>query len=87
MAESLLVIQTRHDRSETVVTLSGECDLSNVNELDKAVHEILRSENRRIVLDVEHLQFAGVCALAPIETAITALQHSDGIVVVRARRD
>jgi len=82
MPPPLLAITVSRSNSETVIKLSGECDNSNVDELNKAVHEVLTSENRRIVLDVEELSFMGSCGLIPIERAIESLQLVGGTVVV-----
>jgi anti-anti-sigma factor len=83
VTKPLLSITTSRSNSETVVKLSGECDISNVKDLNKAVYDILISENQRIVLDVEELNFMGSCGLTPIERAVEALQPVGGIVVVK----
>jgi anti-anti-sigma factor len=83
MPEPLLRITTSRSNAETVIKLCGECDISNVEDLNKAVYDILVVENRRIVLDVEDLNFMGSCGLTPIKQAIETLQPAGGIVVVR----
>ena len=82
MAEPLLSISTSLQKSETIIKLSGECDISNVDDLNKAIYDTLVSENRRVVLDVEELNFMGSCGLTPIQQAIESLQPVGGIVVV-----
>jgi anti-anti-sigma factor len=82
MAEPLLAISTSLQKSETIIKLSGECDISNVDDLNKAIYDTLVSENRRVVLDVEELDFMGSCGLTPIQRAIESLQPVGGIVVV-----
>ena len=83
VSDSLLSISISRSKTETVIKLSGECDISNIDGLEMTVYEILVSENRRIVLDVEELNFMGSCGLTPIERAIESLQLVDGIVVVK----
>lgn len=83
MADPLLAISTSRSQSETVIKLAGECDISNVGELNEAVRDILVSEYCCIVLDVEQLKFMGSCALTPIESAIESLQPVGGVVVVQ----
>ena len=83
MPAPLLRITTTRSNAETVIKLCGECDISNVKDLNKAVYDSLEGENRRIVLDVEELNFMGACGLTPIKQAIETLQPVGGIVVVR----
>ena len=83
MAEPLLAISTARSKSETVIKLSGECDISNVDDLYEAVYEMLASETRRIVLDVEELDFMGSCGLTAIQRAIEGLKPFGGVVVIQ----
>jgi anti-anti-sigma factor len=82
MSDPLLAISTSRSNLETTIKLSGECDHSNVDDLNRVVHEILMSETRRIVLDVEELNYMGSCGLTSIERALEVLQPVGGIVVV-----
>jgi anti-anti-sigma factor len=82
MPEPLLRITTSRTNTEAVIKLGGECDISNVEDLNSAVSGVLAAENRRIVLDVEELDFMGACGLMPIERAIESLQPTGGIVVI-----
>jgi len=83
MPESLLRIITSRSTSEVVIKLSGECDISNVECLNATIYEILLAGNRRIVLDVEDLNFMGSCVLTSIERAVEHLQQDGGIVVIK----
>jgi anti-anti-sigma factor len=83
MPKPLLRITTTRSDAETVIKLSGECDVSNVEDLKTTVYNILVSERRRIILDVEELDFMGSCGLTPILRAIDGLQPHGGVVVVK----
>jgi anti-anti-sigma factor len=83
LRQPLLAIDTSHSTSETVIKLSGECDTSNVADFNATVIEILTSERRRIVFDVEELSFMDSSGLIAIERAIESLRPVGGGVVVQ----
>lgn len=50
--------------AQTVVTIAGEVDISNVESLDRAVWAVLERAPRRLIVDVGELRFADSTALA-----------------------
>jgi anti-anti-sigma factor len=83
MPEPLFAITTSLRKSETIIKLSGECDISNVELLNTTIYDVLLSEKRRIVLDVQDLSFMGSCGLTPIRRVIDSLEPVGGVVVVK----
>ena len=83
VSDSLLEISTSRSNHETIIKLSGECDISNVDDVNEAVFGVLTGNTRQIVFDVEELSFMGSCGLASIEQAIEGLQLTGGVVVIR----
>ncbi len=54
----------RDDDGAPRVTISGELDIANVDELEAAVRPIIERRPERLVLDVKDLQFADTSAIA-----------------------
>jgi anti-anti-sigma factor len=52
------------DAETTVVTIRGELDISNVDELDVAMTPVIDKRVGRLVLDVGELEFADSSAIA-----------------------
>ncbi len=49
---------------QTVVTITGEVDISNVESLDHAVSPVLEHGPRELIVDVSELEFADSSAIA-----------------------
>jgi anti-anti-sigma factor len=81
MPTSILSIDIRRDSSETVVALRGECDVSNIRDVNLAVRDVLNSDVTRVVVDLEQLVFAGACILGPLEALRKGLAARAGLVV------
>jgi anti-anti-sigma factor len=63
--DGLLRVTVAHDGDRTVVvTLRGELDLSNIEQLEHAVEPALTPELDRLVLKGEGLEFADSSAIA-----------------------
>ncbi len=54
----------RGDRGSIVVRVSGDLDLSNVEDVESAVEPMLSQPPKRLVVDVAGLRFADSSALA-----------------------
>ena len=54
---------TEHE-AETVVTIKGEVDISNVETLDNAVAPLLERGTPRLIVDISELAFADSSAIA-----------------------
>lgn len=78
MSESHFSIRTSRSGIETTLTLFGECDISNVADLDMAVSQALSLDSRCILLDLEGLRFMGVCGLTSIVKATASLDSVGG---------
>jgi anti-anti-sigma factor len=50
--------------AETVVTITGELDISNVEPLDRAVALVLEHRPQRLIVDIGGLEFADSSAIA-----------------------
>jgi anti-sigma B factor antagonist len=50
--------------AETVVTIRGEVDISNVETLDSAVAPLLERGTLRLIVDISELEFADSSAIA-----------------------
>ncbi len=50
--------------AEIVVTITGEVDISNVEQLDSAVAPLLGRGTQRLIVDVSGLEFADSSAIA-----------------------
>jgi anti-anti-sigma factor len=53
-----------HEAETTVVTIRGELDISNVDELDGAMAPVIDRRVGRLILDVGELEFADSSAIA-----------------------
>jgi anti-anti-sigma factor len=54
----------QQDAETTVVTIRGELDISNVDELETAVAPLIERQVGRLILDVDELAFADSSAIA-----------------------
>jgi hypothetical protein len=79
MPESLVAIGTSRPDTATTITLSGECDHSDVWSLN-VVDRVLTVESRRIVFDTERLRFTASCGPTPIVQAAAGLRSVGGVV-------
>lgn len=55
---------TTREPGTTVISISGELDIANIEELQKAVEPILAKKPERVIVDVRDLRFADSSAIA-----------------------
>jgi anti-sigma B factor antagonist len=78
------VVSTRWSVDGPIVRVAGELDVATAPRFREAVHRALEGRSRRLIVDVETLDFIDSTALGVLVSAVKAMAERDGIVVVVA---
>jgi anti-sigma B factor antagonist len=76
------LVSTRWSADGPVVRVAGELDIATAPRFREAVHRALEGRSRRLILDVEDLDFIDSTALGVIVSAVKGMAARDGAVAV-----